>query len=249
MFGPMTTVTGECERHGPWTKDVPDFIASHVRCQACCDEDRATAEAREADQRSEAAHKRRLASLANIGVMARHVGKTFDTFVVETKEQRAALEACRGIAEAVVARQRRIPSLILSGGPGTGKTHLTCAIIQHCYDAGREALKANVIQIIRDIKATWRKGAEQSEDQIIDWYASRDLLIVDEIGVQFGSDTERMYVFDIVNRRYEDCLPTVLITNLDINGLREEVGERVLDRLREDGGRLLTFTGKSWRAS
>ena len=248
LLGPMKTITGNCPKHGQWSREVPAFIDDRITCQACCDEKRAEAEAAAAEQRIEASRQRRLADLAERGVMARHVEKTFATFIAETQEQLAARDACLSLAESVIAGKKRIPSLILSGGPGTGKTHLTCAMVQHCYDAGKDALKGNVMQIVREIKATWRKGADFDEEYVVCWYANRDLLIIDEIGVQFGTDTERMYVFDIINRRYEDCLPTVLITNLDIAGLRNEVGDRVIDRLREDGGRLLTFTGKSWRA-
>lgn len=248
VFGKKIVVSGTCEHHGGWSVEVFEFLADRVKCDKCVIESRELDEARKAEEQRAASEKRRMNDLSERGVSLRHLDKTFDTFIADTQDQRAVLAACKGLAEAAVAQQKRIPSLILSGGPGTGKTHLTCAIIQHCYDAGCDALKANVMQIIRDIKASWRKGSDSDEEGVISWYADRDVLVIDEIGVQFGTDTERMYVFDIINRRYENCLPTVLITNLDISGLRAEIGDRVLDRLREDGGRMLVMTGKSWRA-
>jgi hypothetical protein len=39
----------------------------------------------------------------------------------------------------------------------------------------------------------------------------------------------------------------VFVTNLDAAKLTAEVGERVIDRLREDGGTFLLFKGESWR--
>lgn len=248
LMGPMATATGECERHGSWSRAVPEFLVSRTKCPSCSHE-KAEAERLADEQRiAEASASRRIRALEDRGIGLRHLDKTFSTFVVDTEEQRKALEVCRSVADAVCEGQKRVPSLILSGAPGTGKTHLTCAMVQHCYDAGMDAGKRNIIDIIREIKATWRKDSERNEDEVIERYASADLMVIDEIGVQFGTDTERMYVFDIINRRYEQCLPTVLITNLDVAGLLEEIGERVLDRLREDGGRLLTFTGKSWRS-
>lgn len=247
LFGPTVTASGVCEKHGAWSRELPEFLAAKASCADCGAEAiQAKHEKLERD-RQQAAAARRVADLEKRGVGLRHLDKTFDTFVADNKEQRIALDACRSLTDAVLANKTRIPSLILSGGPGTGKTHLTCAMIQRLYDAGSDATKSNVLEIVRDIKATWRKGSEDDEDDVIRWYASRDLLVIDEIGVQFGSDTERMFVFDIINRRYEGCRPTVLITNLDLDGLRAEIGERVLDRLREDGGRMLSFTGKSWR--
>jgi DNA replication protein DnaC len=248
IFGPMRTATGDCPKHGAWSRDVPAVFVSKVSCPACIDEEKAAKQAMEAEKRRQRAEAARAEELEGRGVGRRHLGKTFDSFVADTPELAKALESCRALADAVAAGKTRIPSLILSGTPGTGKTHLTCAMVQQCHDAGRNVRKANVMQIIRNIKQAWRKDCEWTEREVLEAYGDADLLIIDEIGVQFGTDTERMYVFEIINRRYEACLPTVLITNLDINGLREEIGERVLDRLREDGGRLLTFTGNTWRA-
>lgn len=247
LFGQLETVRGECESHGPWSREAPAMFARRIGCPLCSDDARQAREAAELEQRRQAAERRRAEALAERGVGARHLGKTFESFVAETPEQAKALEACRALADAVVSGKPMVPSLILSGAPGTGKTHLTCAIVQRCFDAGRNALKANVMQIVRDIKSSWRRDADLDEDGVLNLYSSPDVLVIDEIGVQFGSDTERLYVFEIINRRYERCLPTVLITNLDIAGLRQEIGERVLDRVREGGGRCLVFTGKSWR--
>jgi DNA replication protein DnaC len=63
-----------------------------------------------------------------------------------------------------------------------------------------------------------------------------DALIIDEVGVQFGSDTEKMIVFDIIDGRYSNMLPTILISNLALPDVKELIGERAIDRLREDGG-------------
>jgi len=52
----------------------------------------------------------------------------------------------------------------------------------------------------------------------------------------------------VINGRYGAQRPTLVISNLDLAGLRENLGERVVDRLRENDGRALVFTGKSWRA-
>lgn len=251
ILGEMIDVTGACDTHGDWIQRVPSFMANRAKghCPSCAEDRRRKESEAEDERRRQAETQRRIAALEKRGVCLRHLDKRFDSYIVDNEEQRSALSACRTFAEAAASGAKRIPSLILSGGPGTGKTHLTCAVVQHCYDAGIDAHKTNVIQIVRDIKSTWRKDSKHGEEDIIGWYAGKDVLVIDEIGVQFGSDTERMYVFEIINRRYEDCLPTILVTNLDVNGLRAEVGERVLDRLREDGGRMLVFTGKSWRAS
>jgi DNA replication protein DnaC len=61
------------------------------------------------------------------------------------------------------------------------------------------------------------------------------LLIIDEVGVQYGTEGEQVIMFDIINRRYRDAMPTILITNLGKEGFKKYLGERSFDRLRENG--------------
>ena len=63
-----------------------------------------------------------------------------------------------------------------------------------------------------------------------------DLLILDEVGVQFGSETEKMILFEIINGRYEQLKPTIVINSNLRRALTDYLGERVVDRLREGGG-------------
>jgi DNA replication protein DnaC len=69
------------------------------------------------------------------------------------------------------------------------------------------------------------------------------------VGVQFGSDTEKLMLFDILNERYERRRPTILMSNLPRDEVSAYLGERVFDRLREDGGQFISFTWESYRKS
>ncbi len=64
------------------------------------------------------------------------------------------------------------------------------------------------------MKNCWRNDSEKTADDVIEHYASLDLLIVDEVGVQFGSAAEMAILQEIINARYEGILPTILISNL-----------------------------------
>ena len=78
---------------------------------------------------------------------------------------------------------------------------------------------------------------------------SPDLLILDEVGVQFGSDAEKLILFEIINTRYQDMKPTILISNLTLVELGKYIGERVVDRMREGGGAILSFDWDSYRGA
>lgn len=64
--------------------------------------------------------------------------------------------------------------------------------------------------------------------------------------MQFGSDAEKLILFEIINGRYEAVKPTILLSNLNIDGLKGYMGERVVDRLRE-GGKADRFDWPSYR--
>ena len=73
-------------------------------------------------------------------------------------------------------------------------------------------------------------------------------LILDEIGVQSGSEYEKKRLFEIIDGRIKNGRPTILITNLDKTELTGLLTCRVMDRVRTSVYPL-TFTGRSRRSA
>jgi len=100
--------------------------------------------------------------------------------------------------------------------------------------AGRWVQYLSCLDMIRLVRETWRRDSERTERDVLKLLGQRiDLLVIDEIGVQYGTDGEQTIVFEIIDRRYAEMRPTVLITNQDKQGFIGFVGERVADRLRQ----------------
>jgi DNA replication protein DnaC len=111
-------------------------------------------------------------------------------------------------------------------------------------------IKCRIVKLadlVREIKSTWAKGSENSEGDVIAFYSELPVLFIDEVGVQFGSDTEKLLISEIIDNRYQELLPTVLISNLDVQGIKGAIGDRCFDRLREDGGKVVAFDWESHR--
>lgn len=104
------------------------------------------------------------------------------------------------------------------------------------------------MRLTRAVKNTWRHGIDSTEEDVIERFASLDLLIIDEVGVQFGSPTEMTILQEIINARYESVLPTILISNLTFEQLKESIGERIVDRVTDGGRNRLAFGWESYRA-
>ena len=110
----------------------------------------------------------------------------------------------------------------------------------------QSALFVTVQRLIRRVKDSWHTK-EETESEVIDAYASPDLLILDEVGVQFGSEFEKQVLFDVLNERYEKLKPSILLSNIPSEQLSDYLGERVTDRLRENKGRMIGFNWDSYR--
>ena len=77
--------------------------------------------------------------------------------------------------------------------------------------------------------------------------ARLDLLVIDEVGGRWGTETEQILLGDMLMQRYERNAPTILIANENIHGVRGCIGERAFDRARESA-RVVIFDWESYRA-
>lgn len=237
-----------CQQHGEFESKAIKFgskILHWTKCPACLaisekakNEAEASAEILEAQQRMER-------KLDRAGIPLRFRNKTFASFVVDTDGKDRSRAVAMEFAANFAKHSNAGTFAVFSGKPGTGKSHLAIAIAQDVMKSGT-ALYTSAIDAVRMIRDTWRRESEKTETQVLQMLASVDLLILDEIGVQYGTEAEQVTLFDIIDKRYRDLMPTILLTNLNAAGMKEFLGDRSYDRLRE-GGIWLTFDWESQR--
>lgn len=172
--------------------------------------------------------------------------KSFDDWIADDERMDKIKTICKrysGNFDTVLAKG---VSMVLCGSVGTGKTHLAAAMANAIIDSGHSVQFVSVLSVVKAVKETW-SNKEIKERDVLSVLEECDLLILDEVGAQFGSDTEKLIMFDLINTRYEDVKPTIIISNLDENDLCQYIGERTLDRLREGGGPVFGMDWKSKR--
>lgn len=143
------------------------------------------------------------------------------------------------------------------GTRGNGKTQMAVELIRrNCqriktpkyvdslsasYTAGRYV---RGIEIGVALREAYRKDAEVTEDQVLRLFTRSPLLVVDEL--QEMPDSVKQWLTLMLDRRYADVLPTVLIANCDKDQFVTLVGNSIADRAKEGGG-LLMFDWPSFR--
>ncbi len=238
------TEPGNCEKHNiPFKIErIPIFGERVFKfCSKCREEEKIAAEERE--RAIEALKKQELINrrIDNAMVAPRFKDKTLENYKVVNDEQAKIIEDVKWFLENLSCT-----GLIFIGKPGTGKNHLASAIVKEVIKKNKIALMTEAVKAVRAVKESW-KGNGETESQVMARFSTPDLLVIDELGVQSGSDTERRVLTEIINDRYNYKKPTILIGNVTISELEIIIGDRALDRFKE-GGRVLVFNWESWRA-
>lgn len=93
------------------------------------------------------------------------------------------------------------------------------------------------------------RSASYSDRDLLIELAGFDLLVIDEVGAQAGTAYELGLLHEVIDRRYQLVVPTVLVSNLAAEDLSRYIGDRALDRMRQNGGQAVGFTWSSMRAT
>ena len=121
-------------------------------------------------------------------------------------------------------------SLVLSGTPGLGKTHLAIASMLHMrkrYDNSPLFLSAPELFVeLRD-----RIKNNVTERSIIDRYLRVPLLVIDDLGVETKTDRSVETFYSIVDGRSRNNGQLIITSELTIKDIGEIYGDRLSSRL------------------
>lgn len=183
--------------------------------------------------------------LADSNIPARFAACEFDNYEADTPKQLKVLDACWAYAREFAGHLAAGRGLIMLGNPGTGKNHLATAICKALRAKRHTVLRVKAAEFL---DAYWAKDFDQ-RDAWIREMARVHLLILDEVGRSSKTDNAQNAFFRLIDSRYEAVRPTMLLSNLDRQGVIDVLGEAAYDRLTEAGAQRLTFDWASRRAA
>jgi DNA replication protein DnaC len=118
--------------------------------------------------------------------------------------------------------------LLLEGAYGCGKTHLAAAIANAAVQRGVPTLFITVPDLLDSLRFAF-SDPETTFEARFEEIRNADLLVMDDFGTQNATAWAQEKLFQIINYRYINKLPTVITTNL----IFDEIESRIRSRLQD----------------
>lgn len=121
-------------------------------------------------------------------------------------------------------------SLLFTGAPGLGKTHLSLAIAEGVARAGHLVMYVSAPHLMDQLEL----GKFQKDDAALEFREiifGCDLLVIDDLGTELVTRYTQAEVYDLVNHRLNTGKPTIINTNLGLQEIERTYSSRVYSRL------------------
>ncbi|MBQ8172052.1 MAG: ATP-binding protein [Oscillospiraceae bacterium] len=151
------------------------------------------------------------------------------------------LEFCKSYAKEFSTHSNGI---LMTGGTGLGKTHLSLAIVNQIMANGFNAIYGSAPEMLRVIEREYY-SKEKNEKDTMDALTQCDLLVLDDLGAEMDKQLYTSLLYELLNARLCRGLPTIVSSNLTPNELKQRYQDRICSRLF--GFELLMFVGSDVR--
>lgn len=177
------------------------------------------------------------------------LAKTFSNWVAKTEQEKAvgntSWQVAIDLSKYYSIRQQYIDgtstdlppyqNVWMLGDKGSGKTHLSAAILNKLNNGDHTCLFVSLTRMLRLVRDSFSNG-KSKENEYVELCINADFLVIDDVGAESGSIeggqateyTQRMLT-DVLDGRQSK--PTIITTNLDIEGLTSLYDARLVSRM------------------
>ncbi len=143
-------------------------------------------------------------------------------------------------------------NLVLFGGTGLGKTHLSSAAAQTIIERGHDVFYVSAVSLFSDFEfqrfgSHTGNGTGNETGIETARYYDCDLLIIDDLGTEVTNQFTTSVLYNIINTRILRRLSTVISTNLTQEDFRKRYWDRITSRVLGEYT-VLPFLGRDVRA-
>jgi len=168
----------------------------------------------------------RLQRYSNLGSLTR---LTFDNLLLQGKSENPINQDQFSHAYRAAKTFATKPKdwLVLAGPSGCGKTHLAAAIANYCIENNHPVFYVTTPDLLDHLRSTFSPNSEIPYDEFFEQVRNTPLLILDDLGAQSSTPWAKEKLDQLLNHRFSNQLPTVIVSIIPI----EELEERTRTRL------------------
>ena len=167
--------------------------------------------------------------LRRLGNLEAYKDKTFENFKTDPFHRQLTN---LGIALQQAEDFAREPQgwIVYEGPYGCGKTHLAVAIANARLEQfGDRVLFITAPDLLDFLRTTFNPNAEVSYSEAFEQICNVPLLVLDDLGVENPSGWAKEKLFQLLNYRYVNKLPTVITTNTTLDELDPRISSRMME--------------------
>ncbi|MBR2381528.1 MAG: ATP-binding protein [Clostridia bacterium] len=138
-------------------------------------------------------------------------------------------------------------SILLMGGTGLGKTHLSSALARRVIEKGNDVFYTGAIDLFSQFETQRFKSYSSEPNEFIERYFECDLLIIDDLGTEMINQFSVSTLYNLLNDRLSRRKPTIISTNLSTDDIQKKYTDRITSRMLGEY-QVLFFVGTDVRA-
>jgi DNA replication protein DnaC len=155
-------------------------------------------------------------------------------------------QAGRGAIAYLDGIDKEYRNAIFFGKTGTGKSWIAAAYVNRFAAMRKKVQYYTEEKLMGLFKDCFDKASDRTEKQIVQDLESLDLLVLDEVGIKDKTEWKRGILQTIIDLRTSRRKPTIIISNNEIEALKEYLGDPAVSRLMESG-KAFQFCGNDRR--
>ncbi len=169
----------------------------------------------------------RLQRYSNLGSLTR---LTFDNLLPQGRNENLASQEQFGRAYQAAKSFAAKPQgwLVLAGPSGCGKTHLAVAIANRCIEDNYPVFYITAPDLLDHLRSAFNPNSEIPYDEFFEQVRNAPLLILDDLGVQSSTPWAKEKLDQLLNHRFSNQLPTVIVSIVPIEELEERIRTRLI---------------------
>ena len=132
-----------------------------------------------------------------------------------------------GVAAAAQFAENPQGWLVLTGPSGSGKTHLAVAVANRCIERNQTTFFIVVADLLDHLRATYSPENPVSYDELFEQVRNVPVLVLDDLGSASATPWAQEKLFQVINHRYNNSLPTAVTIRGPIQRLDENLRTRL----------------------